>query len=155
MATWAIRAYGEHLLIDTPLGERPASLDPYERGGYLAPLEILSGVALRDLVRVLRSEQAADQIMVSRQPERWFDLDTASPAFTLRPGEPRRFEVEFTFDDVSQLAEEDDEAEVRRLTTLLAPVARTHRGRVLSVELHPKRLRATLAVHRRRVAALG
>ena len=95
MTSWAVSSsdYGEYLLIDTSAGERMVSLDPYERGGYLAPLDIVRGVQLRDLVRVLRSERAADQLMVSRQSERWFDLDTADPAFTLRPGEPRRFEL--------------------------------------------------------------
>jgi hypothetical protein len=33
-------------------------------------------------------------MMISRQREQWFDLDTASPDFTLAPGEPRRFEVD-------------------------------------------------------------
>jgi hypothetical protein len=126
MTSWAVRSsdYGEYLLIDTSAGERMVSLDPYERGGYLAPLDIVRGVELRDLVRVLRSERAADQVMVSRQSERWFDLDTADPAFTLRPGEPRRFELEFIFDEVSGIADDDDdEAESRRLGSLLAPLA--------------------------------
>jgi hypothetical protein len=140
MTSWAVSSsdYGENLLIDTSAGERMVSLDPYERGGYLAPLDIVRGVQLRDLVRVLRSERAADQLMVSRQSERWFDLDTADPAFTLRPGEPRRFELEFTFDQVGGIAnEDDDEGESRRLGSLLAPLAEAQRARVVSVELHP------------------
>jgi hypothetical protein len=138
MTTWAVRAFDyEHLFIETPAGERKASLDPYESSGYLAPLDIVKGVELRDLVRLLRSEHAADQLMVSPQQEKWFDPDTAGTAFTLRPGEPRRFDVEFIFDEVSEMAEDDDAAEVRRLTSLLAPVAGAHRGRVASVELHP------------------
>jgi hypothetical protein len=127
----------EHLLVETPAGQRKASLDPYERGGYLAPLDIVKGVELRDLVRLLRSEHAADQLMVSRQREQWFDPDTSGVDFTLRPGEPRRFEVEFIFDEVSETSEEDDAAEARRLASLLAPMAGAHRGRVASVELHP------------------
>jgi hypothetical protein len=138
MTTWAVRAFDyEHLFIETPIGERKASLDPYESSGYLAPLDIVKGVALRDLVRLLRSEHAAYQLMVSSQREKWFDPDTAGTAFTLRPGEPRRFEVEFIFDEVSELAEDDDAAEVRWLTSLLAPVAGAHQGRVVSVELYP------------------
>jgi hypothetical protein len=35
MTAWAVRAFNyEHLLVETPAGQRKASLDPYERGGY-------------------------------------------------------------------------------------------------------------------------
>jgi hypothetical protein len=138
MTAWNVRAFQyEHLVVETPAGQRKASLDPYERGGYLAPLDIVKGVELRDLIRLLRSDHAADQLMVSRQREQWFDPDTSGVDFTVRPSEPRRFEVEFIFDEVRALAEESDEAEARRLGSLLAPVARAHGGRVASVELHP------------------
>jgi hypothetical protein len=94
-------------------------------------------VELRGLVRALRLERAADQLLVSLQKDRWFDPDTAEVAFTLRPGDPRRFEVEFIFDEVHETVEDNDEAEARRLASLLIPVAGAHRGRVESVELHP------------------
>ena len=112
-------------------------MDPYERGGYLVALDHVRGVALRDLVRALRSEHACDEMMISRQREQWFDLDTASPDFTLAPGGPRRFEVEFIFDQAGDIADDDNDAEGRRLAALLAPLAQTHRGKVVSVELHP------------------
>jgi hypothetical protein len=137
MTTWAvgISAYGEQLIIDTPTGERLVYLDPHERGGYIAPLDIVSGVALRDLVRALRSEHADKQLLVSRQSDRWFDPDTADPAFALRPGEPRRFELEFIFGRAGHISE--DEAEGQRLAALLAPLATAQQGRVASVKLHP------------------
>jgi hypothetical protein len=137
MTTWAVWTsnYGENLFIDTPTGERRVYLDPLERGGYIAPLGIVSGVALRDLVRVLRSQHTADQLVVSRQDDRWFDPDSAVSAFTLRPGEPRRFELEFTFDEARDIAEDNDEAEGQRLASLLAPLAGAQQGRVVSVKL--------------------
>jgi hypothetical protein len=137
MTNWTVRAYSESFSIETPTGDRIAYVDPYERGGYLVPLDHVRGVALRDLVRALRSEHACDEMMISRQREQWFDLDTASPDFTLAPGEPRRFEVEFIFDQAGDIAEDDNDAEARRLAALLTPLAQAHRGKVVSVELHP------------------
>jgi hypothetical protein len=137
MTNWTVRAYSERFSIETPAGERIAYVDPYERGGYLVPLDHVRGVAVRDLVRALRSEHACDQMMISRQREQWFDLDTASPDFTVAPGEPRRFKVEFIFDQAGNIAEDDNDAEGRRLAALLTPLAQAHRGKVVSVELHP------------------
>lgn len=83
MTNWTVRAYSESFSIETPTGEHIAHVDPYERGGYLVPLDHVRGVALRDLVRALRSEHACDKMMISRQREQWFDLDTASPRLAL------------------------------------------------------------------------
>jgi hypothetical protein len=137
MTNWTVSAYTDRFSIETPTGERIAHVDPYERGGYLVPLDHVRGVALRDLVRALRSEHACDKMMISRQREQWFDLDTASPDFALAPGEPRRFEVEFIFDQAADIADEDNDAEGRRLAALLTPLVQGNRGKVASVELHP------------------
>ena len=137
MTNWTVRAYSDRFSIETPTGERIAYVDPHERGGYLVPLDHVRGVALRDLVRALRSEHACDEMMISRQREQWFDPDTANPDFTLAPGEPRRFEVEFIFDQAADIADDDNDAEGRRLGTLLTPLVQGHRGKVVSVELNP------------------
>lgn len=139
MTTWAAWTSDGDLIVDTPAGQRSMDLDPYERGGdgYLAPLGLVSGVALRDLVRALRSEHAREQLLVSSQSERWFDPDSADVAFALRPGQPRRFELKFIFDDPKDIAGDGDAAEGRRLASLLAPLVRAQRGWVVSVKLHP------------------
>jgi hypothetical protein len=138
MATWAVWTSDDELYVETPAGRRRVDLDPYERdgGGYLAPLEMLRHVMLRDLVRALRSEHALEQIFVSTQGERWFDPDSAGMAFALRPG-PRRFWLKFIFDDPTDIADESDEAESRRLASLLAPLVSAQRGWVKAVWLHP------------------
>jgi hypothetical protein len=108
MAAWEIRI-GEDLyrdtalIIETPAGERTASIDPYESSAYNAPLDIVRGVTLSDLGRVLRPSIGCWQLEVSRDAEEWFDLETANIAITLRPA-GRRFELEFTYLDGVQYA---------------------------------------------------
>jgi hypothetical protein len=139
MTTWAVWTSDDELYVETPAGRRRVDLDPYERdgSGYLAPLDIVRHVTLRDLVRALRSEHSLGQIFVSTQGERWFDPDSAGMAFALRPGQPRRFWLKFMFDDPTDMAGESDEAESRRLASLLAPLVNAQRGWVKSVWLHP------------------
>jgi hypothetical protein len=138
MTTWAVwTSDGEHLFIDTPAGQRRVDVDPYERGGYLAPLDIVGGVAFRDLVRALRSEDAYEDLLVSTQSDRWFDPDSAGVAFALRPGQPRHFELKFMFDQPGDIADDGDEAESQRLASLLTPLANAQRGWVVSVKLNP------------------
>jgi hypothetical protein len=139
MTTWAVWTSDDELYVETPAGRRRIDLEPYERdgSGYLAPLDILRYVTLRDLVRALRSEHTLGQIFVSTQGERWFDPDSAGVAFVLRPGEPRRFELKFMFDDPTDMAGESDKAESRRLAFLLAPLVSAQRGWVKAVWLHP------------------
>jgi hypothetical protein len=137
MTTWAVRCPDGDLLIDTPGGQRNIDIDPYERGGYLAPLDFVRGVRLADLVRALRSEHACEDLLVSTQGERWFDPDSAGVAFALRPAQPRRFELRFIFDQPRDMAEDSDEAEGRRLAALLTPLVSAQRGWVKAIWLHP------------------
>jgi hypothetical protein len=140
MAAWEIRI-GEDLyrdtalIIETPAGERTASIDPYESSAYNAPLDIVRGVTLSDLGRVLRPSIGCWQLEVSRDAEEWFDLETANIAITLRPA-GRRFELEFTYLDGVRVRDEDDEAASRRLASYLSPLVRAQRATIVSVDLH-------------------
>jgi hypothetical protein len=136
MTTWAVWWRDGDLLIDTPAGQRNIDIDPYERGGYLAPLDFVRGVRLADLVRALRSEHACEDLLVSTQSERWFDPDSAGVAFALRPGQPRRFELRFTFDEPRDMANDSAKAEGQRLAALLTPLVSAQRGWVREVWLH-------------------
>jgi hypothetical protein len=137
MAAWEIRI-GEDLyrdtalIIETPAGERTASIDPYESSAYNAPLDIVRGVTLSDLGRVLRPSIGCWQLEVSRDAEEWFDLETANIAITLRPA-GRRFELEFMYLDGVPVR---DEAASRRLASYLTPLVRAQRATVVSVDLH-------------------
>jgi hypothetical protein len=112
-----------------------AEEDAYDSSAYSAPLDIVRGVGLSDLGRVLRPSLGCWQLMVSRDAEAWFDQDTASYALTLRPAE-RRFELEFVYADEAPIRGEDPEGASRRLSSYLYPLVQAQRAAVVSVDLH-------------------
>ena len=74
MVAWEVRIgtdmYGsDALIIETPAGERTASEDAYESSAYIAPLDIVRGVTLLDLGRVLNPSLGRWQLQVSRDAE--------------------------------------------------------------------------------------
>lgn len=140
MAAWEVRIGtdlngSDALIIKTPAGERTASEDAYESSAYIAPLDIVRGVTLSDLGRVLRPSLGCWQLQVSGDAEEWFDRDTANVEIALRPA-GRRFELEFTYLDRAPIRGEDDEAASRRLASYLTPLVRAQRATVVSVDLH-------------------
>jgi hypothetical protein len=141
MAAWEVRigedTFGyDALIIETPTGERIAREDVYESSAYSAPLDIVRGVTLSDLGRVLRPNLGCWQLQVSRDAEEWFDQDTSNMAITLRPA-GRRFELEFLYLDEVPVRDEDDEAASRhRLTSYLSPLVQAQRATIVTVDLH-------------------
>jgi hypothetical protein len=129
------RSGRDALLIQTPAGERIAEEDAYESSAYIAPLDIVRGVILSDLGRLLRPRLGRWQLIVARDTEEWFDPDLAERALTLRPA-GRRFELEFIYVDEAPVRGEDDETASRRLSSYLSPLVQAQRATVVSVDLH-------------------